>query len=89
MTRAARLAIPLALLLSACAGDTGPDAGCEAQVNRDPAVADLIMKGAGSESFKWQHEDDLRQARQRARIMCLQGRGVLRNGGGVEAPRAR
>ena len=74
------------LLLSGCAREGAPDAACDAQVDRDPVVRDLIMKGAGSEHFKLETDDVLLQARKRARVACLQGRGVLPKGG-VEAPR--
>ncbi len=74
------------LLLSGCARESAPDAACDAQVNRDPEVRDLIMKGAGSEHFKLETDDELLRARKRARITCLQGLGVVPKGG-VEAPR--
>ena len=73
-------------LLAGCARESAPDAACDAQVDRDPVVRDLIMKGAGSEHFKLETDDVLLQARKRARVACLQGRGVLPKGG-VEAPR--
>ena len=82
MTRA----LLILLLLAGCARESPPDAACEAQVDRDPVVQDLIMKGAGSEHFKLETDDLLLQARKRARVTCLQGRGVLLKGG-VEAPR--
>ncbi|MGI4955187.1 MAG: hypothetical protein ACRYGM_25555 [Janthinobacterium lividum] len=74
------------LLLSGCARESPPDARCDAQVDRDPEVRDLIMKGAGSEHFKLETDDQLLQARHRARVACLQKLGVLPQGG-VEAPR--
>ena len=76
------------LLLAGCARESAPDAACEAQVDRDPVVRDLMMKGAGSEHFKLENDDVLLQARKRARVACLQGRGVLPKGG-VEAPRVQ
>lgn len=92
-------ALILVLLLSACARDAAPgnaanaaadatrDAACEAQVNSDPAVQDIIMKGAGSEHYMLENQDRLRLARQRARLACLRSRGVLPKGGGVEPQR--
>ena len=81
----------VALLLSACAGTGGPagaqDAACDAQVNADAEVRDIIMKGAGSEHYKLENEDRLRLARQRARLACLQRQGVVPKGGGVEPQR--
>ena len=85
-------ALPVLLLLllpAACSrGATPPAAGCEAQIDADPVVRDLITKGAGSEHFKWENEGVLAQARKDAETACLQGRGVLRRGGGVERPQA-
>ena len=74
------------LLLSGCARESAPDATCDAQVDRDPEVHDLTMKGAGSEHFKLETDDLLVQAKKRARIACLQKLGVVPQGG-VEAPR--
>ena len=87
MTRPAALLL-LLLLPAACSREAAPAAGCEAQVNADPVVRDLITKGVGSEHFKWENEGLLAQARKDAETVCLQGRGVLRRGGGVEPPRA-
>ena len=94
------LLLPLFALLAGCGGGRDRDAAiagvpvpaalasaCDSQVNQDPVVKDLIMKGAGSEHFKLENEDTLRLARQRARLACLQGRGVLPRGGGVEPQR--
>jgi len=85
----------LLLLLSACARDAAPistadaarDAACESEVNKDPTVQDIIMKGAGSEHYMLENQDRLRLAKQRARLACLRSRGVLPKGGGVEAQR--
>lgn len=74
------------LLLSGCTRESAPDARCDAQVDRDPEVRDLTMKGAGSEHFKMENDDLLVQAKKRARIACLQRLGVVPRGG-VEAPR--
>lgn len=86
MTLPAARTLLLLLLLSGCAREGAADAECEAQVDRDPVVRDLIAKSAGSEHFKLENDDLLLQARKRARVACLQGRGLLPKGG-VEAPR--
>lgn len=81
-------ALFLLLLLGACAAaapDT-PRAACERASGDDPAVRDLLMKGAGSESFQAEHQADLRDARRRAVLACLRARGLVR-AGGVEAPK--
>ncbi len=89
----------LLLLLSACARDAAPtsaadaardaarDAACESEVNKDPTVQDILMKGAGSEHYRLENQDSLRLAKQRARMACLRSRGVLPKGGGVEPQR--
>lgn len=85
----------LLLLLSACARDAAPvsaadaarDAACESEANSDPAVQDILMKGAGSEHYRLENQDSLRLAKQRARMACLRSRGVLPKGGGVEPQR--
>ncbi|MGI4946913.1 MAG: hypothetical protein ACRYHQ_41215 [Janthinobacterium lividum] len=74
------------LLLSGCTRESAPDARCDAQVDRDPEVRDLTMKGAGSEHFKMETDDLLVRAKKRARVACLQRLGVVPQGG-VEAPR--
>ena len=76
----------LGCALLGCARESAQDAACDAQVNRDPVVQDLILKGAGSEHFRLESYDRLRLAKQRARLACLQGRGVVPRGGGVEPP---
>ena len=56
---------------------------CAPQVDADLAVREIVKKGAGSEHYKYEHEDDLAAARGRALQACLAGGGV-RRGGGVE-----
>ncbi len=43
-----RRTLLILLLLSGCARESPPDVRCDAQVDRDPEVRDLMMKGAGS-----------------------------------------
>ncbi len=75
-----------------CAGpvDKAPAAAipeqCSAQVYADPAVKALIMKGAGSESFLRQHQDELKYAKLDAAHRCMQQQGLAAPGGGVERP---
>ena len=98
MTRAGLIALlPALALLAGCGGGRDrpptvavPDAvasACESQVDADPAVTELMIKGAGTPQFQRDNQDRLRLARQRARIACLQSRGVLPRGGGVEPQR--
>ncbi len=77
----------LALLLAGCAGPQGSpvERACQSQANDDPAVASLIMRGAGSESFHKDHIYDLRDAKREATLRCLRARGLAPQGG-VAAP---
>ena len=60
------------------------EAACAPRVNADPAVREIVMKGAGSETYKFEHDDDLAAAQGRALQACVRG-GV--RGGGVERQR--
>jgi hypothetical protein len=60
---------------------------CEQSVYADPAVKDEIMKGAGSDGYRNNHQADLAYAKQDAITRCLRQRGMMPKGGGVEAPR--
>jgi hypothetical protein len=60
---------------------------CDQSVYADPAVKDEIMKGAGSDGYRTYHQADLAYAKQDALNRCLRQRGMLPQGGGVEAPR--
>jgi len=74
----------LMLALGACstgAPRTPDQVACERQANDDPTVSLLLIKGAGSEHFALEHQEDLRAARQTATVACLQSRGVIRRGG--------
>jgi len=89
--------LPVLLVLAAC-GNAVPDAprdprvaaaeaACAPAVNADPAVHDLMIKGAGNEHFKYEHDDDLKQARQQALQSCMRGQGAGTSSGGVERQR--
>ncbi len=90
-------AFALVLLTATVAGctrfDTAPAAPvpdvCEAQVYADPHVKDLLMKGAGSFNFARDHEDELKFAKLDAAHRCLQLKGLLPPGGGVQRPTVR
>ena len=60
---------------------------CAPIVNADPAVRAYVMKGAGSEIYKLEHEDDLAVARARALRGCLGGGAAGGTEGGVERQR--
>ena len=60
---------------------------CAPVVNADPAVRAYVMKGAGSEIYKLEHEESLAAARARALRGCLGGGGGAEPGGGVERQR--
>ena len=82
MTRAALLFL---LVLSACAAPQSPDeAACERQADNDPAVRELIIKGAGNPHFMMESQDELRAAKRAATVRCLKSRGILQQSG-VEA----
>ncbi len=93
--RWAWLALGPALSVVGCARpmDNAPAAAipeqCSAQVYADPAVKALIMKGAGSESFLRQHQDELKYAKLDAAHRCMQQKGLSAPGGGVERPSLR
>jgi hypothetical protein len=62
---------------------------CDEQVYADPHVKDLLLKSAGSPSFARQHEDELKYAKVDAAHRCMQQKGILPPGGGVERPAVR
>ncbi len=84
-----RLALLLALLLAACSGpvDNSPQAACARQAENDPQVADIVRRGAGTDSYRWDNEKKLAQAKQDATTRCLRMRGLAPKGG-VERQRA-
>ena len=84
-------------MLAALAGcgrfDTAPAANipsqCDAQVFADPKVKELLAESAGSDFFARNHEDELKYAKADAAHRCLQQKGLLPPGGGVERPAIR
>jgi hypothetical protein len=87
-----RICLPLLAGLAGCGTfDTGPKfsipAVCEDQVYADPTVKDLILKGAGSPSFQRNHENELAYAKSDAAHRCMQQKGLLPPGGGVQRQR--
>ncbi len=86
MMRAALLLVLLAGC-SASSKDESPDQrACDRQANDDPTVKELIIKGAGNPYFQNNSQEELRVAKQQARLVCLRSRG-LAPAGGVERQR--
>jgi hypothetical protein len=86
-----RRAAFLLLLLAGCSGgaaDNTPEQACVRQAEDDPAVTELVRKGAGNLSYQWQNADQLNAAREQAKLKCLRARGLAPKGG-VELPRQR
>jgi len=70
------------LLLAGCGTAEGPDQrACERQADDDPAVKELILKGVGNPYFQNNSQDELKAAKQQARLVCLRSRGLAPNGG--------
>ena len=90
MTRIAGLAL-LAILAGCAPSIPTPEVKippvCEQQVYADPAVKDEIMKGAGSDYYRDNHQSELAYAKVDALNRCLRQRGLAPPGGGVERPR--
>ena len=84
-----RFVVLAALLAAGCSGprDDSPQAACARQANDDPQVADIVRKGAGTDSYRWDNEKKLAQAKQDATLRCLRARGLAPKGG-VERPRS-
>ncbi len=79
MSRSAVLA--LLALLGACAPETPVDRACDEAVDNDPTVKTLIMKGLGNPYFLDNSQDELKAAKQQARLACLRRRGLAPPGG--------
>ena len=78
--------------LAACnAYDASPTVAipkvCEGQVDADPLVKSLTIKGLGSDNLRLNTENQLRYARIDAAHRCMQQKGLVAPGGGVERQR--
>ncbi len=80
MKRAACLL--LLVLLAACGPAESPDQrACDGAVNEDPTVKQLIIKGVGNPYFQNNSQEELKAAKQDARLACLRSRGLAPKGG--------
>ena len=68
-------ALAAALLAAGCAAPDAPDAACARQAENDPAVRELIVKGAGNPAFLAASQEELTFARRQAVVACLRSRG--------------
>ena len=71
----------LLALLAACAPEPPVDRACDEAVDNDPTVKQLIMKGLGNPYFLDNSQDELKAAKQQARLACLRRRGLAPPGG--------
>ena len=78
--------LALLALLAACAPEPPVERACDAAADNDPAVKLLIVKGLGNPYFQAMNQENLKAARQQARLACLRSRG-LAPPGGVERQR--
>ena len=78
--RGAALAL-LALLAGCATPETPTDQACDAAADNDPAVKLLIIKGLGNPHFMDNSQDQLKAAKQQARLACLRSRGLVAPGG--------
>ena len=74
-------ALVLLALLAGCAPETPVERDCDKAVDNDPAVKLLIIKGVGTPYFQATSQDQLKAAKQDARLKCLRSRGLAPPGG--------
>ena len=74
-------ALVLLALLAGCAPETPAQRDCDKAANNDPAVKLLIMKGLGNPYILNSTQDELKAAKQDARLKCLRSRGLAPPGG--------
>ena len=79
-------ALVLLALLASCAAETPVERDCDKAADSDPAVKLLIIKGLGNPYIQETTQDELKAAKQQARLACLRSRG-LAPPGGVERPK--
>ena len=80
-------ALALLALLAACGAPEPPvERDCDKAADNDPAVKLLIMKGLGNPYIQETTQDELKAAKQQARLACLRSRGLVPPGG-VERPK--
>ncbi len=77
--------VALLVVLAGCSHPPpAPDAPipsvCEDQVYADPVVKDLILKGAGSKSFRVSHASQLQSAKLDAARRCMRQKGIAQPG---------
>lgn len=75
-------ALLLLVMLAACHSGEGPiERACDEAADNDPAVKLLIIKGVGNPYFQNNSQDELKAAKQQARLTCLRSRGLAPPGG--------
>lgn len=74
-------ALALLALLAACAPESPVDQACDEAVDNDPTVKMLIIKGVSNPYIQATTQDELKAARQQARLACLRRRGLAPPGG--------
>jgi len=75
-------ALLLLAMLAAChPGESPVERSCDEVADNDPAVKLLIIKGTGNPYFQMMSQDELKAAKQQARLTCLRSRGLVPPGG--------
>jgi len=77
----ARAAMLMGLLAGCGAAESPDQRACDRQADEDPAVKALILKGVGNPYFQNNSQDELKAAKQQARMVCLRSRGLMPAGG--------